>query len=501
MEVIAAAMDADVSSAELRQLMLDCEGSTQIDGSVILRMETDLRCLHPDHGRLSTPDAVAQALQVDLERGGGHLMFADGAFWLYQGDREADEYGLYLRLRHERLPERLIAYGVPSTSTHPRRQEVINRLAASVRVDDAFANAATGLALVSGFLRYDETTQSFEHVPHAAAHLARNKIDAVHQPAVEARNFRRLLLRAFGGDQVKMQAFIEFLACAVFGKMPPRDASRTGLVLVGPQRSGKSTIISLAKLFFLDEQITSLAPELWHKAENLVQLAGCSLNVVTELANDRALKGNIVKQVLSQEPIAARRMRQNLFTFTPRCANIWACNELPRLAEQHPSLLRRFMIVSMGETLTDVEAAEDFWGTLAEEASGFVNYLAESFVQVIRRGHFIVPPDSDLLVGRMQFGDAIAPLFARHHLRAEPGSRVTTEGLWPALRRFASMLGLADEAVHTGTLKELASLMATQFGAVRKKSNGRPFYLGVALHGISASPDEGSASDTSLADL
>jgi hypothetical protein len=206
------------------------------------------------------------------------------------------------------------------------------------------------------------------------------------------------------------------------------------------------------------------------------------LNSVTELQTNQKLRGHIVKQVLSHEPIAVRRMRQNLFTYTPRCANIWACNTLPSLDETHPSLERRFMVVQMGETLSDVEAAQDFWGTLADEAAGFVNHLASSFLKVMERGRFLVPEDSNLLVSRMQFGDKIAPLFARHHLVARPGARVTTTELQTRMRDFAERLGMEpSEAVHSGTMKELKNIMTAQFGVAHRKTNGVPFYTGVAF--------------------
>lgn len=245
-----------------------------------------------------------------------------------------------------------------------------------------------------------------------------------------------------------------------------------------------------------------MSPDLLGEPERNVQLAGCALNTVTELQTTKALKGHVLKQILSQEPIAGRRLYQNLFTFTPRCMNIWACNELPQLNDQHPSLMRRFLMMRMGETLTDTEAAADFEGVVQAEAEGIIALLVESFLTVMARGRFLLPADSDILVCRMQFGDEIAPIFARIRLEAKPGSRLTTEELRRELRSFAVELDLdPDEAVHDGTMKQLAGLMKTSFRAVRRKINGRPFYEGVTLRGPRTSPDGPPAPDHADGDL
>lgn len=485
MEVlIREAKEAGLAKAQMRLLMITCERQTGIDIAVARDILADLVSEHPVHGRLPNIEAAAAAFRDELEGDYGPLLYTDGSLLAYHANVEHEEYGIYVKLKAKELFDRLLNYPAPVAGSKHKRAEILERLCSQVGRDDAFADAPAGLSLMSGFLQFDPDTLTFAHRPHSPEQLSRNKLPIHYDKGATSRTFRRMLVRAFGGDKLKAQAFVEFLACAIFRQMPADDSSRTCFLMVGPQRTGKSTIIRLSQMFFLDEQTTSLAPDLWLKPENLLQLAGCLLNTVTELQTTRKLKGHIIKQVLSQEPVAGRRMRQNLFTFTPRCANMWACNTLPMLDETHPSLMRRFTVVQMGETLSDAEAAEDFWGTLGEEAAGFVNHLADSFIAVMQRGHFLVPPDSNLLVSRMQFGNRVAPIFARHHLVPQPDGRVTTTELRSGLRAVAERLGMdPDEAVHDGTMKELRNIMTAQFGAARKQTNGRPFYTGVALTG------------------
>lgn len=456
---------------------------TELDKGVVRALQKEVRNQHQSYGAIDDVGDLAKALSCEIATRFGHAKVTEGSLYTYSVDESHESHGIWTRLEDSAVERILMeTFSVDLTAKAPMRGEALRRAYASLEEPDAFADAATGLALENGFLHYEAARCSFELRPHSPDHLARNKVDVAYTPDASSRNFQLGLLRAFGDDKVKMTAFLEFAACAVFGAKPGEDAVRTCLTLFGSQRTGKSTLIELVRLFFLDEQVASLSPEHLGKPEKNVHLAGKALNVVAELQVRKPIRGDTLKQALSHEDMLGRKLYKDLFRFTPRCFHLWACNQLPILDEKHPSLMRRFIVIEMGQTLTDAEAAENFDQVIEDEAEGIVALLAKSFCDVMERGRFILPPGSDLLVSRMQFGDDIAPLFVRFHLEARPGARVTTEELTRALRVFAVGFGKdPDEAVHYGTMKQLAALMRAAFGAVRRKTNGRPFYEGVAF--------------------
>lgn len=481
--------------AETMMVMSIIVEVAELDKSVMRALQKEVRNEHQSYGVIDDVGQLATALESQLKNKYGHIKVTEGSLYAYCVDTRHESFGIWTRLS-DSVAELVLMedFSVDLTGKSFMRREAIRRLYTSLEEPAAFADAATGLALENGFLLYEPTLNAFELRPHAPDHLARNKVAVSYTPDASSRNFRRGLLRAFGGDQVKMTAFLEFAACAVFGVKPSDDMVRTCLTMFGSQRTGKSTLIELVRLFFLDEQVASLSPESLGKPEKNVHLAGKALNVVAELQVRKPIRGDTLKQALSPEDMLGRKLYKDLFRFTPRCFHIWACNQLPMLDETHPSLMRRFIVIEMGKTLTDAEAAESFGQVVEDEAEGIVALLAQSFCDVMARGRFVLPANSDLLVSRMQFGDQIAPLFLRFHLEARPGARVTSEELSEALGAFAVDLGKdPDEAVHSGTMKQLAGLMRAAFGAVRRKNNGRPFYEGVALKGVAVSTGDTGA--------
>lgn len=485
----------DLTAAETMMVMSIIVEVTELDKGVVRALQKEVRNQHQSYGPIDDVEDLAKALKYEIFTRFGCAKVTEGSLYTYSEDTADSEFGIWTRLQDSAV-ERILTenFSVDLTARAPMRSEALRRAYASLEESDAFAGGAIGLALENGFLQYDAALHSFELRPHSPDQLARNKVGVAYEPSASSRNFRLGLLRAFGGDKVKMTAFLEFAACAVFGDKPAEDAVRTCLTLFGSQRTGKSTLIALVRLFFLDEQVASLSPEHLGKPEKNVHLAGKALNVVGELQVRKPIRGDTLKQALSHEDMLGRKLYKDLFRFTPRCFHLWACNQLPILDEKHPSLMRRFIVIEMGQTLTDAEAAESFAQVVEDEAQGIVALLAKSFCDVKARGRFVLPADSDLLVSRMQFGDEVAPLFVRFHLEARPGARVTTEELTGALRAFAVELGKdPDEAVHFGTMKQLAALMRAAFGAVRRKTNGRPFYEGVAFKTESAAgPDIGA---------
>jgi hypothetical protein len=493
--------EAGLTRAETMMVLHVAEKATGIHSAVIRSMQAQVETEHPEHGALATPVQAAEALRTELEAEFGPLMHTEGSLWAYQATAADPLHGIWSLLPLDKLERRLrrtFPYAVVATAG--KRSEIIAHLHAMTHEEDGFGEAEAGLCLSDVFLRYDPDDHTLEPYEHAAGNGARTKLPVALDEHATAHVFEAKLLRTFGGDLVKMRCFLEFLGCAVFGRMPSLNLVTTCVVLVGPQRSGKSTVLRLAESFFREEQIAHLAPDLWGEAEHLAQLAGRSVNTITELQTKKKLKGNIIKQLLSHEPVTVRRLYGNSFTAVLRCTNWWACNELPKLDETHPSLMRRFIVLSMGETLTDDEATEDFWSIYEAERAGVINLVARSFLEVMERGHFLPPPDSDALVAKMQFGEDVVPMFARVRLEARPGSRLTTDQLRKALCAFALEQGVDLGAGSlSGPLKQLASIMRDQLGAVRKKTNGNPFYLGVALKGGTPSavndvdPDEPDA--------
>ncbi len=476
--------DTGLTKAETEMVASTIAAASEIDLKVLRALNREVSNEHPEHGAIDDAAALEQAFGKEFLNKFGLLKVTNGDIYAYQGDEDHEEFGSWKRLPDdifERIGIESFRAGISERAT--MRREAKRRFFTTREDPLAFADPTTGVALDNGFLRYNEVEQSLELVQHSPDHLARNKINVRYNPEARTDAFEGKLLRAFGGDAVKMAAFVEFLACAIFGTRPRNDSVRTCLTLFGNQRTGKSALLSFARLFFRTEQICSLSPELFGKPERDVVLSGKSINVVTELHPGKKISGAASKRIHSGELINGRHLYANLISFTPNCMHFFACNAVPIIDETDRSLQRRYMFISMGPTLSEAEASSPFDDFSEDEEEGIIELIARSLVNVMQRGSFILPADSNDLVSRMQFGSDIAALFARVRLEGKPGTRLTSEEIKEKMRDFAEEIGAEPDDINDGTMKRLSGCLKREWGVVRRKSNGRPFYEGVTFKG------------------
>ena len=480
-EILQEATERNLPGLLVRVLVERCAAVLNVSCAAVLMSLKDQAHTHPVHGYLRNTDAVVSALRKDLAADVSHITTDMEATYVYRGVGVFE--GIWERVTDDVIEEHLLRhYPAHATSRHKRR-EIIARLKASTRVADGegFTQAPAGLCLLNGQLLLNGSRDGFDLVPHDPKYRARNKLDIQYDAAATAPQFEDGMSRIVGGCEVRRRAILEFLACAIFGSRPANDVARGCLLLIGQPRTGKSTLIKLAEHFFTHSEVASLGPQHWAKPENVVQLSRASLNVVPELDPHSSINGSVVKRVLSQESVEARYMRQNSFTFTPKVMNVWAANEVPRINERNDSLNRRFLVITMGQTLSDQEAAEDFLDVVGRETAGVINVLTQAFLDVQRRHRFIVPNDSDFVVARMQLGDRLGELWVRRSVRSAPGRRITTSQIQSGLRALALELGMDAESVTNGTSKQVAQALYNRHNAVRRSAGGAPFYEGVEL--------------------
>lgn len=472
-----------LTKAETEMVISIIATASEIDTKVIRALAREVGNEHPDHGPIDNAAELESAVEKELAAQFGSLMVTGGEIFAYQANSDHEDFGTWKRLPgdiFDRTSIQSFSTGITAQTTMHREAK---RRFYTLREDPhAFAQPTSGVALENGFLKYDEAENSLELVPHSADHLARNKIDVNYNEEALANEFEVRLVRSFGGEIDKMRLFLEFLACAVFGIRPRHDLVRACLILFGRQRTGKSALLSFVQLFFLPEQIANISPDLLGKPERNVALAGRSINVVSELHSKKKMDGAILKKFFSGEAVSGRHLYKDLFSFSSTCMHFYACNDIPSIDETHPSVQRRFAFISMGLSLSDQEAAQPLEDVINDEAEGIVALVAQSLLNVMERGCFILPDDSNDLVSRMQFGNDIAALFGRVRLEGRAGARLSSDDLRRAMRDFASEIGAdPDEAVNDGTMKRLSRFMNREWGVIRRKTNGRPFYEGVAF--------------------
>lgn len=456
--------------------------ATKLTDEIIAALCRDALRIHQEHGHLADSDDLARALRKDIEAKYGLLNFVDGEFWFYISNDDNRDYGTWEVLDRMEIEDHLIRdYKHPGVRTKSERREVMFRLEANSRKPGFFDDAGSGLCLENGFLVFEQGALHLR--PHDQNNKARFKIPVSYNDEATCERFMSALTRGFGGDEGDANCYLQHLACTAFGVHPVNDPVRRVLILFGPARSGKSTYINLATKLFPPSAIASVPPEDWHDAKKVVQLHGKALNVLTELQTDTAIKGHALKKVASGEPVTGRRLYRDAFTFKPSGWNLWACNQLPRIGEQHHSMERRFMVLQMGASLSDEEVRTTDFDTIAsDEAEGIVTLLGRVLLEVMQQGQFTLPADNQEYVLRMQYGDDPAQVMPRAMLEPAPGKVVTSKELQALLRACARWMDVDTSAWASNMgMKTIVDVVETLHGGRRKQQNGAPHYEGICI--------------------
>jgi len=127
------------------------------------------------------------------------------------------------------------------------------------------------------------------------------------------------------------------------------------LFIYGPGGNGKSVFLNILSKIMGDYCATAQTESLVaskhdrHPAE-IAALAGARLVTASETEADRSFAEAKIKALTGSDPITARFMRQNPFTFTPTFKLTIAGNHAPRLVSVDEAMMRRLRIVPFTAT-------------------------------------------------------------------------------------------------------------------------------------------------------
>jgi putative DNA primase/helicase len=174
---------------------------------------------------------------------------------------------------------------------------------------------------------------------------------------------------------------------------------------------------------------------------NLAMLRGARMVTASEINEDRAWAESRIKQMTGGDPISARFMRQDFFTFIPQFKLTIVGNHKPVLKNVDEAARRRFLIVPFDRkpAVPDRELEQK----LIADAPGILKWMIEGCLDWQANG--LVKPASVLAATEEYFSDQ--DLFA-HWLAEECNCEVgnmdrseTSGTLFKAWREFAIAAG------------------------------------------------------------
>jgi putative DNA primase/helicase len=247
----------------------------------------------------------------------------------------------------------------------------------------------------------------------------------------------------------------------------------------GPGGNGKS-VLSNGIAYTMGDYATTAAMETFmaskwdrHPTE-LAMLRGARFVQASETEEGRKWATSRVKQLTGSDPVTARFMRQNHFTYLPQFTLYFSGNSIPQLENVDDAIRRRFLIIPFTNKPKKIDRL--LGEKLRAEAPGILRWMIDGTLDWQKEG--LNPPESILATTQKYFEQE--DVFGQW---IEECCEVGSDKLFPVVAAFNSWKIFAVERGHEpGTPRTFAPKLRHQ-GFVSKPRNikGKPTKVWVGI--------------------
>ncbi len=176
----------------------------------------------------------------------------------------------------------------------------------------------------------------------------------------------------------------------------------------GTGANGKGTLLNTITNILNDYAVianTDVFTESRHDRHptELAALMGARLVVAQETDEGRKWAESKIKALTGSDPITARFMRQDFFTYTPKFTLIIAGNHKPSIQTVDEAMRRRLNLVPFTVTIPKEQRDPDLADKLQQESAGIMQWLIDGALAYQEQG--ISPPQAVLEATESYFED------------------------------------------------------------------------------------------------
>lgn len=200
------------------------------------------------------------------------------------------------------------------------------------------------------------------------------------------------VLREVTGDDPELMDFVQRMAgyCAT-----GRINEHAMFFFWGTGANGKGTVLNML-VKILNDYATVAPMEVFTESHTdrhpteLAMMRVVRLVVSQETEEGRRWAESRIKAITGGDPISARFMRQDFFTFTPRFKLVIAGNHKPKLRNVDEAMRRRLNLVPFTVTIPPARRDKHLADKLEAESAGIMTWIVQGAVEYFRLG--LTPP-------------------------------------------------------------------------------------------------------------
>jgi len=315
--------------------------------------------------------------------------------------------------------------------------------------------------------------------PHNRADLLSRLINIDFDLGAPCPTFERFVVKVFQGDD----DLIEFVH-RVFGYAATGETKeQIFLVLHGDGANGKSTLLKAIS--------DALGPYASHTptetllvrnggpSNDIARLMGARLVTASEADASQRLNESFIKQVTGDEPMTARYLYGEFFTFLPMFKLVLATNFLPQVNGSDPALFRRLRLIPFNRVFTAAEQDKELGAKLAAELPGVLAWIVRGAGKWYEKG--LTTPAAVLHAGAEFRADSdTVGTYIENRCELASGEVIEAGYLFRDYSRFTSDAG-REPLNQTAFGRTL-----TRRGIVAEKRNGIAYRNGIKLRTLAA---------------
>lgn len=312
---------------------------------------------------------------------------------------------------------------------------------------------------------------------------------AAFDPNAQCPGWLRFLDAVFQGDAATIEAVQLLLGYTLTGY----NGEEIMIFCVGFGANGKSVFSNVISGIFGSYGV-STPPSILatrrnddHGARNdMAMLDGARLVSINELKGGTHLDEQVVKQLAGREPITARFLHKEFFTYDPRFAPWVRTNHKPIVRGDDDGIWRRIVILPFRRSFDVNERDAHLEGKLLKERDGILAWMVEGAQRYLRKGLKLSPAMKREQAQYRKDSDMLGE-FLDECTEVATDARVEQKALFLNWQSWCK-----DNGVQSWSKKAFTQRL-NERGYPAKESNGKRYYQGLRIRNTLFPHSAGSA--------
>ncbi|MCC7026423.1 MAG: hypothetical protein IT265_05680 [Saprospiraceae bacterium] len=215
------------------------------------------------------------------------------------------------------------------------------------------------------------------------------------------------------------------------------------LLLYGTGSNGKSVFFKIIHALLGINNTTNYSLESLTDKNGCyrAEIAGKLLNYSSEISNKMDIA--IFKQLVSGEPVMARKLYCNPFMLYEYAKLIFNCNQLPKDVEHNKAFFRRFIIIHFGITIEDKDQDKELHIKIIDhELSGVFNWVLKGLRSFIENKGFYDSPSVKLMLEQFETeSDTVRQFIDENNYQKSLKETILIKALYDDYKSFCLEIG------------------------------------------------------------